>query len=326
MSFKGKIMNKILNSSGSYRYYKTQFEQLNKKVDRLENAANTTNRLFNTLYLDYDLNAGLLLQQNRELSLEFLKFIDKVCEKHEIEWIIEYGTYLGAIRHNGFIPWDDDLDCGMMRSNYNNFIEILPMELERNGIKDTVKINFRQRDNFVKGATSFLQLFYQHESPYWVDLTSLDIFPYDYMKEYNGEDIGKLYEEVRVKFYHDVVEIDEFSTVLERYYENLNLTYEKTPYILPGVEGPAGPNRVIKLNVFETKELYPPKRVLFEGISLPGPRNHDYYLTKLYKNYLSFPKVLTFHNRLGRLRKYPNINEVLDEHINKLKQINKNFE
>ena len=326
MSFIGKISQKILNKSGSYRYYKNQFEVLNKKVERLEKASNTTNRLFNTLYLDHEVTPNKLLTQTRELSLEFLKFTDNVCKKHDIEWMIEYGTFLGAIRHGGFIPWDDDLDAGMMRTDYNKFIEVLPKELELQGIREDVKINFRQRDAFVKGATSFLQLFYQHKDPFWIDLTSLDIFPYDYMKNYNGEDIGKLYEDVRVKFYHDVVEIDDFDTVMERYYENLNLTYEKTPYILPGVEGPAGPGRVIKLHVFETEKMHPPKLVSFDGVPLPGPNDYDYYLSKIYKDYMSFPKILTFHKRLGRLRKYTGINEVFDEHINKLKEVNENFD
>lgn len=326
MGIKDKVMGKILSKSGSYNYYKQQTNTLAKRVERLEKINKSTNRLFNTLYLDYELTPTELLSNTQELSYEFLTFISKVCEKHDIDWMIEYGTFLGAVRHGGFIPWDDDLDAGMMRTDYNKFIDILPGELERNGLTDDVKINFRQRDAFVNGATSFLQLFYQNHSPYWVDLISLDFFPYDYMKEYNGEDIGQLYEDVRVKFYHDVVEIDDFDKVLERYYENLNLTYEETPYILPGVEGPPGPGRVIKLHVFDTDKMKPSKDVKFGPIMLPGPKDSDYYLSKIYKNYREIPSVLTFHKRIGRLRKYPNVNEVFEFHINKLKEINENFE
>lgn len=56
-------------------------------------------------------------------QLEILKIIDAFCRKHEIQYSLYAGSLLGAVRHQGFIPWDDDLDICMKRSEYERFIE-----------------------------------------------------------------------------------------------------------------------------------------------------------------------------------------------------------
>ena len=61
--------------------------------------------------------------------LEILVEIDKICKKHDIRYWLSSGTLIGAMRHNGFIPWDDDLDIEMMRSDYVRLMEVLPSEL-----------------------------------------------------------------------------------------------------------------------------------------------------------------------------------------------------
>jgi phosphorylcholine metabolism protein LicD len=327
MGFKQKIGNKILNSSGSVQHYKKQIDKLNKKVERLEKENNSTNRLLNTLFLDYDLTPSPLLQNFRNLSLELLRFMDNICIKYDFEWWMRGGTFLGAIRHDGFIPWDDDMDSGMMRSYYDQFVDVLPEELERNNLTDKIKINFRQRNAFVEGATSFLQLFYYNDKKNGVDLTALDVFPFDYMKDYNGEDFGQLYEDVRLQYYHDLVDSNgDYETSIAKVYESLNLTREQTPFMLNGVEGSAGPNRLNKLQVFNTDGIQPFKRVKFGKYEFPGPKDKDYYLNNYYGNYWKVPRVLTFHQRMGRLRKYPDIKEIMENEAIYLKEVNDNFE
>ena len=55
--------------------------------------------------------------------LYLLQSFDTVCKKHDIDYWLDYGTLLGAIRHQGFIPWDTDTDEGMLRSDYALFLE-----------------------------------------------------------------------------------------------------------------------------------------------------------------------------------------------------------
>ena len=62
-------------------------------------------------------------------ELEILVEIDKICEKHKLRYFIDYGNLLGAIRHKGFIPWDDDIDIMMMRKDYEIFAEVADAEL-----------------------------------------------------------------------------------------------------------------------------------------------------------------------------------------------------
>lgn len=62
-------------------------------------------------------------------SLDLLQTIAEVCDRHGLEWYAAYGTLLGAIRHEGFIPWDDDLDIWMKRDDYQKMLEVLPGEL-----------------------------------------------------------------------------------------------------------------------------------------------------------------------------------------------------
>ena len=72
---------------------------------------------------------GSLLRRQQLRMLDILREVDRICRKHHISYWLSSGTLIGALRHDGFIPWDDDLDIEMMRSDYLRLMSVLPSEL-----------------------------------------------------------------------------------------------------------------------------------------------------------------------------------------------------
>lgn len=92
-----------------------------------------------------EIRDGFLVMADRKKvwnrQLEIWQEIDRVCRKHNIKYYAMSGTLLGAVRHKGFIPWDDDMDVGMMRPEYNRFYEIIDDELKGSLFEVRVKTN-----------------------------------------------------------------------------------------------------------------------------------------------------------------------------------------
>lgn len=84
-------------------------------------------------FLKPEIRSGFQVSEKRKhlwwLELEMVEKVQQICEKHGLTYFAVGGTLLGAVRHKGFIPWDDDIDLGMMREDYEKFLKIAPMEL-----------------------------------------------------------------------------------------------------------------------------------------------------------------------------------------------------
>lgn len=69
------------------------------------------------------------LKKVQECEIEMLKLVDEICRKYDLTYFAIGGTALGAVRHNGMIPWDDDIDIAMPREDYNKFLKVLEKDL-----------------------------------------------------------------------------------------------------------------------------------------------------------------------------------------------------
>lgn len=324
MAIKTKVKNRIKKTK-SFKIYKT-YKKMEKLVEKQDKINVSNNKLVNSLFLDYELTPGPKLQYFQDISTEFLVFIDKICLKHDIEWRIEGGLALGAIRHGGFIPWDDDLDIGMLRDDYDKFIAVVPEELERLNLTDNIKIKYAQRNWWGNSVDGFLQLFYYDESRVGASLTGVDVFPYDYIIDYHGQNLSDEFEAAKIKFYWDLTHGVERKDAYVTLYEKLNLSHEKQDYFIHGIEGPAGKRGILDVMAFETDKFLPFERINFNGVMLPCARDPDHYIHTVYKDPWSIPPVVSFHNRMNRLRRAPNIIEILDKNLKKIKEINENFD
>lgn len=77
----------------------------------------------------------------QNILLDTMTIVDGICQKHNIPYIMTGGTAIGAIRHKGFIPWDDDLDIGMMREDYFRFIDALKQDLPDDYVFHCFEVN-----------------------------------------------------------------------------------------------------------------------------------------------------------------------------------------
>ena len=81
------------------------------------------------IFIDNRQCGDTVLRQSQLVMLRILKTVDSICKENNISYWLDSGTLLGAARHGGFIPWDDDIDIMMLREDYELFKEIAKKEL-----------------------------------------------------------------------------------------------------------------------------------------------------------------------------------------------------
>ena len=101
------------------------------------------------LYKD-ELRSNFLVTADRkkvwQAELNILRELDRICRKHGIRYFADYGTLLGAVRHQGFVPWDDDIDVVMLRPEYERFKQVAAIE-----IREPLFFQNTYTDGFVTG-------------------------------------------------------------------------------------------------------------------------------------------------------------------------------
>ena len=241
------------------------------------------------------------------MQMDLYLLFSEICEKYGLQYFIFYGGLLGAIRHNGFIPWDDDIDVAMPREDYDVFMKVAINEL-----KDPYALQtpYTYPNCYYSVATMrnsmgtftpevFRKLDYNKGVP-------LDIFPIDYCDP-------ETYEDDRLKIYKNIkkcstwmkwkggMSVEELRQDIELYGldnpleawktihriasnpEYYNTGYCGIPTLIPNIK--KAPS-IFPSVCFKNTELHE-----FEGLKVPIPKGYDKILSVLYGDYMKFPPV-----------------------------------
>lgn len=261
------------------------------------------------LYND-DEYVDLGLRDAQKLMTEILKEVHKICEKHNIKYFLDAGTLIGAVRHKGFIPWDDDLDIGMLREDYRKFLEIAKKELPDNLFLQT----FDSDENYDiyqvpckirYNNTLFIQKVIA-ENPDMHNGIYIDVLPYDSLPK--SKFVYKIQRKISnniIKSFVRMREIPEKLTLKNKithaiykivvnvlkdkgrqrlFYKLIKWNDVNSPYMAYGVDTPWDEYIYKKEDFFEVSKLE------FEGEYFYAPKNPDAILTQLYGDYMTLPK------------------------------------
>ena len=246
------------------------------------------------------------LRKLQLLELKILLEIKRICDKHEIKFILIGGSLLGAIRHGGFIPWDDDIDIGMNRNDFNRFCSIAQAELSDEYILDT-KVLYNRCNCIIKIRLKNTHIIeYNDVRIPEFDGIFVDIFPFDVLPDSNL--FGYFYYYwfnfvlrgywIRSKYWFPnsfigkinaitsylltlIIPKKRLKTFLDNYCQKYNDSETKRIVLLLSPK--------IKSHKYNATILTKTKQHSFEGIMFHIPEEHDLYLTIHYGDYMKLP-------------------------------------
>ena len=258
-----------------------------------------------------DTYIGIEIKQVWFAELQLLeKFID-VCNKHGLSYQLVGGSLLGAIRHKGFIPWDDDVDVGMLRPDYDRFVQLAKNELEAPFFLQTPLTDPGRNIDYVQirnSATTAIDLRYVDDHNTFNQGIFIDIFVLDGVNE-NSSKMKK--QESKINFikklmYIKVLQTSRFKLVnkLSSFipWKMLALFYDRALKMSKvensskianlGLGFDFGKSVTIRDKTFYDECIFMP----FEMLNVPVPKRYDEWLTLRYGNYMKPSKAGAIHS------------------------------
>lgn len=248
-------------------------------------------------------------EQKKSVLLEILQTVDVFCTENDVKYSLAYGTLLGAVRHNGFIPWDDDIDIIMLRDEYDRFVQLFLQSPPQN-----YKCITFENGSYYLPYTKIVDTRTHVIAENFVELDDLgicvDVFPFDYISDDRKKAVkikgcAKLNSKlIRYTSYNNLKEVCNGKLRIDKavlYYISKGIGFHKLSSIYK--------ERIIRLNnnakwvgylgecyesnenVFESEIIK--KTVLgeFEGRCFPITENFDSVLSRMYGDYMCPPPV-----------------------------------
>jgi lipopolysaccharide cholinephosphotransferase len=268
-------------------------------------------------------NGFLITKERKEIwavGLDLLNELDRVCKKHGLQYFVDSGSLIGAVRHKGFIPWDDDIDVIMKRADYDKLSEIAATEFKhpyflqtaysdkgylrghaqlRNSDtsamlpKESKKVPFNQGiflDIFPIDVDSKIKFF--NRAKCWILRKYHIVFSYVYMNEPGKSIKSKIYAKIAEGIRKDPEKANRHFENICRFVIFKSSCYDKVSYY----------RRYNKYKYFEdelfSKVLYVP----FENLTVPIPVGYDVTLSRTYgKDYMVPKNIPNCHEKNGAL-------------------------
>ena len=268
----------------------SEYGYINIKIDKMEEK-----RIM-------DIKNKVRLVQEKEIEL--LKIFSEICEQHNLTYYALGGTLLGAIRHGGFIPWDDDMDLGMPREDYDKFIEISGSVLPKHVL---LKHHTDNLGNTSIRDTSTVITFGTTDCNPFLDIFPLDGFPEKGLSKWTHEKhilfyrmlsklsvVQEISDRDRGAFENTLVKVarvTKIDKILNT--EKINKKLHKVIRKYDFYSSPRGGNI---LGTYRDKEIVPievfgkPKKMEFEGMQLSVHSEPEKYLENIYGDFMRLPK------------------------------------
>lgn len=227
------------------------------------------------------------IKRVQDRLLEMAKATASILEKHDIPYQIAFGTLLGAVRHGGFIPWDDDFDFLLFDDTYEKATEVLLKELPADMLLENEKTEPKYFHGWahVKDLNTECECaLFPQDAVYKNHGLSVDLYKMTKIKEKDfaeyrlNEALSYIDRRKKLGFISDEDYLKKKETFLREYKDREANTSEKEIFAYPFTYGKQ-----------EIDEVFPLKKYAFAGTYFYGPNNYDKILASEYRDYMSLP-------------------------------------
>lgn len=267
---------------------------------------------------------GVSIKDVQKIELDILLEFDRICKKHNIKYQLFAGTLIGAIRHKGFIPWDDDIDVCMLREEYDRFLALAEDELGKDYFLQTYRTDPNYMNKFAKirkNGTVFMEKLVKgtkmHHG-FYIDIFAFDNIKADsfggryqlwFLRNINSllkyrvksryERLEPGFERSKAKFKYNLIKMLPVSnTKMEDWILSIMTKFnkEETEY----VADLANPSKdIVESFMMKRDSITDSIDWDFEGYKFPVPRDYDIVLRRAYGDYMKLPhkgKRVSHHN------------------------------